>query len=83
MLWSVVVLAAGALFLLREHQAAGLTGQAAAPVAPVASLTVTTASARKGDLGVYVNALGTVTPVYTVTVTSRVVGQIVSVNYQE
>jgi len=78
----VVVLATGAFFFF-EHQATGLTGQAAAPVAPVASLTVTTASARKGDLGVYVNALGTVTPVYTVTVTSRVVGQIVSVNYQE
>ena len=37
----------------------------------------------EGRLGVYVNALGTVTPVYTVTVTSRVVGQIDSVNYQE
>ena len=78
----VVVLATGAFFFF-EHQATGLTGQAAAPVAPAASLMVTTASARKGDLGVYVNALGTVTPVYTVTVTSRVVGQIVSVNYQE
>ena len=44
---------------------------------------MTTAAAQKGDLGVYVNALGTVTPVYTVTVTSRVVGQIDSVNYQE
>ena len=34
-------------------------------------------------MGVYINALGTVTPVYTVTVTSRVVGQLVSVHYRE
>jgi membrane fusion protein, multidrug efflux system len=82
--WLLVaaIVAAGAFFFLR-HQAASLTGQAAAPPAPDTALTVTTASARKGDLGVYVDALGTVTPVYTVTVTSRVVGQIVSVNYQE
>ena len=82
--WVLVaaVIAAGAFFFFR-HQATSLTGQAAAPPPPDTALTVTTASARKGDLGVYVDALGTVTPVYTVTVTSRVVGQIMSVNYQE
>lgn len=37
----------------------------------------------KGDLGVYIEALGTVTPVYTVSVTSRVTGQLMSVNYRE
>ncbi|HEX4231782.1 MAG TPA: efflux RND transporter periplasmic adaptor subunit [Bryobacteraceae bacterium] len=37
----------------------------------------------KGDLGVYIEALGIVTPVYTVTVTSRVTGQLMSVNYRE
>ena len=82
--WLLVAaaLAAGAFFFLR-HQGTGLTGQAALVPPPTMDLTVTTAAARKGDLGVYVDALGTVTPVYTVTVTSRVVGQIVSVNYQE
>ena len=44
---------------------------------------VSTAAARKGDIGVYINALGTVTPVYTVTVTSRVQGEIVNVYYRE
>lgn len=43
----------------------------------------TTAPARQGDMGVYVEALGTVTPVYTVTVTSRVQGQITAVHYRE
>ncbi len=44
---------------------------------------VTTVAARQGDIGTYVNALGVVTPVYTVSVKSRVDGQLVSVNYQE
>ncbi len=44
---------------------------------------VTTVTARQGDIGTYVNALGVVTPVYTVSVKSRVDGQLVSVKYQE
>jgi multidrug efflux system membrane fusion protein len=49
---------------------------------PVA-VSVTTAVAQKGSIGVYVNALGSVTPLYTVTVTSRVDGQLMKVNYRE
>ncbi len=37
----------------------------------------------QGNMGVYIQALGTVTPVYTVTVTSRVAGQLMSVDYHE
>ena len=44
---------------------------------------VSTAAAHQGDIGVYLNALGTVTPVYTVTVTSRVQGEITQVYYHE
>ena len=44
---------------------------------------VSTAAAQKGDIGVYIDAFGTVTPVYTVTVTSRVQGEIMKVNYRE
>jgi multidrug efflux system membrane fusion protein len=44
---------------------------------------VSTAVVRKGDIGIYVNALGMVTPVYTVQVKSRVDGQLVAVNYVE
>lgn len=47
------------------------------------AIPVSVAQVKQGDIGVYVNALGTVTPVYTVTVASRVVGQLVSVNYKE
>ena len=44
---------------------------------------VTTAAAHQGDIGISLNALGIVTPVYTVTVTSRVQGEITHVYYQE
>lgn len=44
---------------------------------------VGTATAQKGDIGVYVSALGLVTPVNTVAVRSRVDGQLVEVHYKE
>lgn len=44
---------------------------------------ISTAAAHQGDIGIYLNALGTVTPVYTVTVTSRVQGEITQVYYHE
>jgi multidrug efflux system membrane fusion protein len=41
------------------------------------------ASAQQGDIDVIVNGLGTVTPVRTVTVRTRVDGELVRVNFQE
>lgn len=48
------------------------------PPLPISTVTSTT-----GDIGVYVSALGTVTPLNTVSVTARVAGQISKVEYQE
>jgi len=39
--------------------------------------------ARRGNIGVYFNGLGTVTPLNTVTVKSRVDGELVAVHYRE
>jgi multidrug efflux system membrane fusion protein len=48
------------------------------PIAPVIAVRAT-----KGNIGVYFTGLGTVTPVYTVTIRSRVEGQLMKVYYQE
>lgn len=46
-------------------------------------VTVTTATAKKGDIGVYLNAIGTVTALYTVSVTAQVTGVITRVYYKQ
>lgn len=48
------------------------------PPIPVAVAPVTV-----GDINIYLDALGTVTPVYTVTVASRVAGELTEVRYKE
>ena len=80
------LLAAIALILVIViWQRRGSTPQAKTTGADPATrpITISTAAAHQGDIGIYLDALGTVTPVYTVTVTSRVQGEIVRVNYHE
>ena len=72
----IVVVATGAAMGLRR----GGDVDAAAP-APGVSLT--TVTAKNGDIGVYLDAIGTVTPVYTATISSQVSGRIVTVHYRE
>jgi multidrug efflux system membrane fusion protein len=47
------------------------------------AIPVSFATATEGDLGVYLNAIGTVTPVYTYTITSQVTGVIAAVHFRE
>ena len=44
---------------------------------------ISTAAASSGDIGVYVNALGTVTPLVTVSVTVGWIGTDLRVEYRE
>jgi multidrug efflux system membrane fusion protein len=46
-------------------------------------VTITTATAFRGDMGVYLNAIGTVTALYTDSITAQVTGVITSVHYKE
>jgi membrane fusion protein, multidrug efflux system len=77
----VVVLALVIILWLwwRHHEAQ----EAAAAAKNAPGVTVTTATAVKGDIGVYLEAIGTVTPVYTSSITSQVNGMIEAVHYQE
>ena len=45
--------------------------------------TITQGESRSGDMGIYVTALGTVTPIYTVSVYSQITGRVMEVHYKE
>ena len=49
----------------------------------VGAVTITTVTAKKGNIGDYLDAIGTVTPVYTASIFSQVTGVVNKVNYQE
>jgi len=46
-------------------------------------VTLTVATAKQGDIGVYLNAIGTVTPVYSATIYNQVTGVVTAVYYRE
>ena len=70
----VIVLGVGAFILLHGKKPK-------TPPPPPVSITVT--NVQKGDIAVSVTSLGSVQPVYTATMSPRVDGQILTVNYTE
>ena len=56
---------------------------AAAAAHRVTLISIKTATATKGDINVYLNAIGTVTPVYTDSLTTQVNGLVTEVQYTE
>jgi multidrug efflux system membrane fusion protein len=79
----LVLLVAGiAGFLILQHRQKVTVAAAKTPPAPP-GVAISTTVAQQGNIGVYINALGSVAPLYTVTVKSRVDGQLMSVNYRE
>ena len=81
--WIVLlaIFAVGFLLVLRHHdettKAPSRRGAGGGPV------TLTVATATKGNIGVYLDAIGTVTPVYTASITSQVTGPVIAVHFIE
>jgi multidrug efflux system membrane fusion protein len=74
---SLLVVALVVVLVVIHHEDA----KAVTP-APV-KITVTTATAQKGDIGVYLDAIGSVTPVYTASLSSQVNGLVIAVHFTE
>ena len=77
-----VVLAVAGYWLLTKWQAQSAAAKPQRDAAS-ASVPVAVAQAQKGEIPVYLNGLGTVTPFNTVTVRSRIDGQLLRVSFQE
>jgi len=82
--WVVVLLLFSLLFYwVIEYRSAGQKAATGGRHAMTGPVPVTTSTARMGSLGVYLDAIGTVTSVYTDAITAQVTGVITAVNYRE
>ena len=84
--WSVslLILVLVIVLIWHHHESAKKAAEAAAAArAKAAGITISTATAQKGDIGVYLEAIGTVTPVYTDSITSQVTGLVIAVHFNE
>jgi membrane fusion protein, multidrug efflux system len=77
----VIIVALALLLAIILIARAVFKGQPKAAAPP--AIPVTLAPVTVGNLDVYLDALGTVTPVYTVTVVSRVAGEITEIRFKE
>jgi membrane fusion protein, multidrug efflux system len=87
--WAIILLLFGLLFywVIRQHtesqQAMSGGGRGRGRFGMAGPVPVTYATATKGSIGVYLDAIGTVTPVYTDSITAQVTGVITAVHYHE
>ena len=78
----LLIFAAGFILVLRHHEDA-TAATATAGRKGAGAVVVTTVTALKGNIGVYVDAIGTVTPVNTASISSQVSGIVTAVHYIE
>jgi membrane fusion protein, multidrug efflux system len=85
LVWVIILAAFAALFwwILHQHSAAPAAGGGGRRGGLGGPVNLTTATAREGSIGVYIDAIGTVTPVHTVVVNAQVTGTISQVLYKE
>jgi membrane fusion protein, multidrug efflux system len=83
LVWIVLLLIFGVGFTLVLWQRNDTSKTARAPRGGGGPVTLTTAMAKTGDIGNYLDSIGTVTPVYTASITSQVNGIVNEVHYRE
>jgi multidrug efflux system membrane fusion protein len=82
--WVLLLLIfAVAFYLILSHHNEVKTAANSRRGAAAGTVTITSVTAKQGDIGVYIDAIGTVTPVYTSTITSQVNGIVTQVHYKE
>jgi multidrug efflux system membrane fusion protein len=79
--WAIVLLVA--IFVIRHFSAGSSTDSSTTAAVVHAPVPVAAVAATLGDLNQYINAIGTVTAYNTVTIKSRVDGQLNKVNFTE
>jgi multidrug efflux system membrane fusion protein len=82
-LWSLLLVACVLAFVLIFHHHEEAKKEAAAKAHPPPGISITTVTAAKGNIGVYLDAIGTVTPVFTDLITSQVNGLVDAVHFKE
>jgi multidrug efflux system membrane fusion protein len=82
-MWSLLLLVLALVLVLILHHHENAQKAASLARRGPAGITITSATAQKGDIGVYLDAIGTVTPVYTDLITTQVNGLVVAVQYKE
>src|SRR6202451_4571152 len=82
--WGLVILTFIVIFFLAfRHHDESKSSSTPSRRGATGPVTIITATAQKGNIGVYLEAIGTVTPVYTDSITSQVNGLVTQVHYQE
>ncbi len=87
-IWAGVLLVVGLiLYFAFRHKGGAESPAAGSPGggrhAFSGPVTITTATATQGDIGIYLDAIGTVTALYTDSITAQVTGVITAVHYKE
>jgi multidrug efflux system membrane fusion protein len=84
LVWAFALIAVAVILLLvLRHHDESQSAPAASRRGVTGPVTITEATAQKGNIGVYLEAIGTVTPVYTASITSEVMGMVTQVHYKE
>ena len=84
-IWVIILVLFALLFVWvwRQHSASSTPAGGGRGGAAGGTVPVTVATATKGGIGVYLDAIGTVTPAYLDNITAQVTGVITAVHYRE